>query len=202
TTSVDIHATLMDLFGVTQRQRTHGKSLVPLIEGRADKVRDWVLTGVWGREVCLVTDHCKYVRGPAGANAPLSMLSNRWSTMPTHVLPPYEALPLPDHRAVLGRMPGSDVPVIHQRWEEGDAVPFWARFKPKGHFLFDLAADPDEATNLAGTPAEAALAQRLRDILVELEAPLAQFERLGLVPPPAAAGAVSPRAGEAAMARP
>ena len=199
TTSVDIHATLMDLFGVTQRQRTHGHSLVPLIKGQAASVRDWLLTGVWGREVHLVTERWKYARGPVGANAPLSMLSNRWSTMPTHVLDPYEALPLPDHRAVLDRMPGSNVPVIHQRWEAGDAVPFWARFKPKGHFLFDLPNDPGETVNLAGGPDEAALAEQLRAILIELGAPAAQFERLGLAPAPSR---VSPRSNQAAIARP
>jgi len=180
TTSVDIHATLLELFGVTQRQQTHGKSLAPLLLGAATSVRDWLLTGVWGREVHLVTERWKYARGPIGANAPLAMLSNRWSTMPTHVLDRHLALPLPDRRAFLDRMPGSDVPVIHQRWEEGDAVPFWARFKPGGHYLFDLADDPDETRNLAGSPEEAELAGQLREILHTLQVPAEQFERLGL----------------------
>ncbi len=111
TTAVDIFATLADVFGVTLRQRTHGRSLLPLLRGEAATVRDWLLTGVWGRDVVLVTDRHKYVRGPAGENAPLSMLSNRWSTMPTHgAIDPRVALPRPDARAFLDRMPGSDVP--------------------------------------------------------------------------------------------
>ena len=182
TTAVDIHATLMDQFGVSQRQRTHGRSLLPLIRGEAASVRDWLLTGVWGREAHLVTGRYKYARGPAGANAPLSMLSNRWSTMPTHVVDRYVALPLPDERAFLDRMPGSDVPVLHQPWAEGDAVPFWARFRSSGHHLFDLQEDPAEERNLAGTPLEAELADLLRQALLELEAPASQFERLGLEP--------------------
>ena len=60
------------------------------------------------------------------------MLSNRWSTMPTHgAIDPRVALPLPDGRAFLDRMPGSETPVIHQRWEAGDNVPFWARYWPR-----------------------------------------------------------------------
>src|SRR6185436_19751992 len=127
----------------------------------------------------------KYARGPAGENGPLSMLSNRWSTMPTHVVDRYVALPLPDDRAFLDRMPGSSVPVIHQRWEAGENVPFWARFRPSGSYLFDLENDPTEETNLAGSPAEAELAEKLRRALVELEVPATQFERLDLKHPAA-----------------
>ena len=70
TTSTDIHATLADVFGATINHRTHGSSLVPLISGAAKSVRDWLLTGVWGREVQLVTEQWRYTRGPVGGNAP------------------------------------------------------------------------------------------------------------------------------------
>ena len=67
-----------------------------------------------------------------------------------------EEIPLPDDRAVLGRMPGSKVPVIHQQWDESDPLPFWAGRRFSGNHLYDLQADPGEAQNLAGTPLEAA----------------------------------------------
>ena len=35
TTNVDLHATLLDLFGASAAHRTHGRSLVPLLEGTA-----------------------------------------------------------------------------------------------------------------------------------------------------------------------
>jgi hypothetical protein len=108
------------------------------------------------------------------------MLSNRWSTMPTHgAIDPRTALPLPDGGAFLDRMPGSDVPVIHQRWGAGDAVPYWARYRPSGNHLYDLQNDPSEDENLAGGPLETTLAEQLRTALIELEAPQTQFERLG-----------------------
>ncbi len=95
TTNVDLHATLCDVFGVAPPHRAHGRSLVPLLTGAQNSVREWALSGVWGREVHLIADHAKYVRAPAGDNAPLSMWSNRWSTMPIHAHPDLR-LPLPD----------------------------------------------------------------------------------------------------------
>ena len=108
------------------------------------------------------------------------MYSNRWSTMPTHVIPRYQALPLPDGRAVLDRMPGSGVPVLRQIWEAGDAVPYWAASRFRGNHLYDLAADPGEEANLAGGADEAGAAERLAAALQAIDAPAAQFERLGL----------------------
>ncbi len=110
TTSVDLFATLVEMFGVTTvAHRTHGRSLVPLLRGETSRVRDHALSGVWGREVHLITDTVKYVRAPQGDNAPLSMWSNRWSTMPIHGHPDLR-LPPPDDRAVLDHMPGSNDP--------------------------------------------------------------------------------------------
>jgi len=181
TTSVDLFATLADVFGVTDvRQALHGVSLLPLLTGEADSVRDHVLAGVWGREVQLIERGRKYVRAPVGANAPLAMYSNRWSTMPTHVLSRAQELPYPDDRAVLDRMPGNPTPVLRQIWEAGDAVPFWAASRFRGNHLFDLAADPEENANLAGGPEEAAAAGRLATALRAINAPPSQFARLGL----------------------
>ncbi|HMQ24649.1 MAG TPA: sulfatase [Acidimicrobiales bacterium] len=184
TTSVDLHATLADVFGVTVEHRTHGHSLVPLLEGTADAVRDWALAGIWGREVHLFDGHTKYARGPAGANEPLSMWSNRWSTMPLPVSG-ITALPPPDDRAWLDRMPGSSIPVIRQPFVDGDLLPFWALGHPMtGHHLWDLDEDPFEEHDLVGDPgaagAEADCAEQLREVLLSIEAPDDQLVRLGL----------------------
>ena len=106
---VDLHATLFDLFGVHAGAPHPRRSLVPLVTGEPTSVRDWALAGVWGREVHVIDGHTKYARAPVGDNAPLSMWSNRWSTMPVHACPTLR-LPRPDDRAWLDRMPGSTCP--------------------------------------------------------------------------------------------
>ena len=136
---------------------------------------------MWGSEVHVVSaDGQKYVRGPAGPNEPLSMWSNRWSTMP--IMSAHDLrLPRPDDRAELARMPGSDVPVIRQPFGAGDDLPFWAWGTGDRNRLFDLGEDPDEDHDLAGSiHRRDRSAELLRVALVEIEAPADQLERLGL----------------------
>ena len=180
TTSVDLHATLADIFGVRAAHRTHGHSLRPLITGDVTAVRDHLLCGVWGRHVQLVDAHRMYSRAPVGSNFPLSLWSNRWSTMPRpgH---PLHRLPRPDRRAELTTMPGSDTPVMRQPFAPGDLLPFHAYdVEIDRHRLFDLDTDPEQTVNLAGLPAEHDAVELMRHALVALEAPAEQLKRLGL----------------------
>jgi arylsulfatase A-like enzyme len=182
TTNVDLHATIADLFGVTIRPGPtgHGVSLVPLLHG-AGSVRESALGGVYGNWVQVTDGRRKYARGAAGSNFPLSMWSNRWSTMPVHGLEDAVRLPPPDRRARLDFMPGSDVPVIRQPFTPGDRLPFWVGHAAVDrHFLFDLSVDPVEEENLVGTKTEAEMVELLRVALKGIEAPDEQLERLGI----------------------
>lgn len=186
-TNVDLHATVCDVFGVRSPHRQHGTSLVPLVTGEADHVREWALAGVWGREVHLLTDRYTYARSPRSAeNLPLSMWSNRWSTMPVHA-PIDVPFPMPDDRAVLDRMPGSTVPVIRQPFQPGDLLPFWAYGWARHDYLWDHHEDPAEDVNLAPPDhdqPQSALADDLEALLVEalrsVDAPEEHLTRLGL----------------------
>lgn len=180
TTNVDLFATVADVFGVSARQRTHGRSMVPLLTGAATSIRDWAVGGVWGSWVQVSDGRYKYARGPAEANHPLSMWSNRWSTMPVGV-EGFDALPAPDRRAWLDTMPGTEIPVIRQPFAPGDRLPMWASRSAVGnHHLYDLGVDPDEQENRVGEAREAEMIDLLRTALVELEAPAEQLERLGI----------------------
>jgi len=180
TTSVDLHATLCDAFGVSATHRTHGRSLVPLLTGAAGSVREWAIGGVFGNWVQVTDGRRKYARAPDGENLPLSMWSNRWSTMPVHVRGIVE-LPLPDDRAWLDHMPGSTVPVLRQPFQAGDALPFWVGRGHSGqHHLYDIDLDPDECENRIGESGEAEMIDLLRTALAEIEAPAEQLTRLGL----------------------
>jgi arylsulfatase A-like enzyme len=186
TTNVDLHATIADLFGVEAGGGLtgHGMSLAPLLTGDGGddgSVRESAIGGVFGNWVQVTDGRFKYARGAVGSNFPLSMWSNRWSTMPVHGFEDAVRLPPPDRRARLDFMPGSDVPVIRQPFEPGDRLPFWVgQSAVDRHFLFDLSLDPDEDENLVGTRAETDMAEVLRVALKEVDAPDEQLLRLGL----------------------
>jgi arylsulfatase A-like enzyme len=190
TTNVDLHATIADLFGIDAGSSSgprHGRSLVPLLAGEANAVRDWAIGGVYGNWVQVTDGRRKYARGAVGDNFPLSMWSNRWSTMPVGGLEDVVRLPPPDQRAWLDAMPGTDVPVIRQPFAPGDRLPFWVGHGAVDtHFLFDLASDPGENENRAGgraaadKAAEAEMVELLRVALGDVEAPAEQLERLGI----------------------
>jgi len=181
TTNVDLNATLYDCFGVEPTHPTHGASLLPLLTGATSAVREWALAGVYGRWVHVLDGRYKYARGPASEdNLPLSMWSNRWSTMPVHAYPELK-LPLPDRRARLDYMPRSDVPVIRQPFQPGDMLPYWcAGQRPNQHCLYDLVQDPEEAENRLNGAEERRMIELLRVALDAIEAPTEQLERLGI----------------------
>ena len=180
TTNVDINATLADLFDVETRYLTHGKSLLPLIHQEQNSVREYAIGGVFGQWVQIQDGENKYIRAPVDNGFPLSMWSNRWSTMPVTQLPSLR-LPDPDQRAFLDYMPNSKIPVIRQPFEQGDLLPFWA-MNPAidDHHLYRIVDDPSEQENRVGEDLEKRMIELLRTALQEVDAPKEQFARLGI----------------------
>ncbi|MCL5444980.1 MAG: sulfatase [Actinobacteria bacterium] len=181
TTSVDIHATLCDIFDVTPEHRVHGRSLRPIVEGKQSQIRDYILQGYWGRTVNVIDADGLYVRGIPNGNEPLGMWSNRWSTLGVRSFPRLR-LPHPDDRAVLDRMPGSNIPVIHQLWTASDvaANPLLGYHEDSASSsLFD-ARDEDQLEDLGGSAREAGYEELLRHAFEDVDAPSEQFERMGL----------------------
>ena len=150
------------------------------MRGEATRVRDWALSGYWGREVHVIDGVEKYARGPVGANAPLSVWSNRWSTMPIARLPAAAHAAARRARAPRSHagLDGAGDPPAVRRRRPPAVLGAWAQFS--GNHLWNLREDPDENRNLAGTPAEKRAEELLRAALIEIEAPADQLARLGL----------------------
>ncbi len=151
--------------------------------GAAESIRDWAIGGVFGNWVQVTDGTTKYARAAVDSNFPLSMWSNRWSTMPgSQDLADFMKFPKPDQRAFLDTMPGSEIPVIRQPFAVGDVLPYWAGGgRSVGqHHLYDLDVDPGEHENRVGEATETDMIEMLRTALVDVDAPAEQLERLGL----------------------
>ncbi len=154
---------------------------MPLLNGTTTSVREWALCGVWGREVHVSDATRTFAKAPVDTNRPLSMYSNRWSTMPVRAFPDVR-LPRPDGRATLARAPGSNVPVIRQPFDASDNLPFWAHGSFRGDVLYDRfepeagAASNDPAT----TRARSEMTELLETALRAVDVPAEQFVRLGV----------------------
>jgi hypothetical protein len=166
---------------VSPAHRTHGHSLVPLLEGTATSIREWALSGVWGREVHVADATRTFAKAPVAGNRPLAMYSNRWSTMPVRAFPDIR-LPRPDRRAVLTTAPGSDVPVMRQPFDPSDALPFWAIGAFGGDLLYDRAEADATGTvrNQADGDAASEMTALLEAALCSVDAPAEQLARLGI----------------------
>ena len=145
TTNVDIHTTIADVFGVATPRGSVTPHGVPRWPHSPSTKRRRPQTASGLSEVSTATGSRSPTgapstpEGPEGENFPLSMWSNRWSTMPVHGLEDQVRLPPPDRRARLDFMPDSEVPVIRQPFEPGDRIPFWVGHNAVDrHFLFDL----------------------------------------------------------------
>jgi len=178
TTTVDLYATILEFFGLEPPQPVHGRSLLPLLKGKVDKVRDYVLYGYWGNAINYTDGKCTYLRHPqAPGNVPLEMYSLRWSTAPWWQLPDLNG------RLEFGPyMPGTNIAVGRLRMEPPDlprlhADPAIVVRPPE---LYNIREDEAQEHNLAGTPLERTYEEKLREALRDVQAPESQFERLGL----------------------
>ena len=169
--TIDLPATLLEYFGVDLPPDMQGRPLgETLATGAA--LHEAVLFGLHGAHVNLTDGRYVYMRAPAREdNAPLF----NYTLMPTHMR---------------GRFPPAELqetalaPAFE--FSKGCALlkipaQAWGNIRhPLETLLYDVEADPQQTQPLQDAALEARLAQQMRALLEESEAPPEQFERLGL----------------------
>ncbi|MFW5798502.1 MAG: sulfatase, partial [Planctomycetota bacterium] len=184
TQTVDLYATILEMAGHQPPRPVHGRSIVPLLTGRASSIRDSVLYGYYGRWFGCSDGIHTYLRGSARPeNDPLYIYSQRYSTAPWWTLPP-----LTDYVDVGPFMPMTDhpvfkVPCTNHTLRNPELAKLSGRdgeFDITESFLYDAVNDPEQERNLAGTAAERHAKEVLVDSMRALQVPEEQYERLGL----------------------
>ncbi|MDE0112675.1 MAG: sulfatase [Albidovulum sp.] len=176
TQTVDLHSTLVEASGGQPPQETtHSKSILPLLDGRANAIRNEVVYGTFGQGVCISDGEWTLFKSPIEGK-PLYF----YSTMITR--------PLIVDNPVDGRLGTRPArPEGHGYFDATVPYPLWKlpiEIDPRTYdnFLFDRANDPEQTRNLW----ECAPGQRdrmmrlLRNSLEEEGYPAEQRDRLGL----------------------
>lgn len=178
TQNIDVMPTILEAFKLEIPEDVRGKSWMPLVENK-EIDRDSLIFGYHGMAMNVTDGNYTYFRGPNASNTPLY----EYYAIPTTI------------RGYLGegaedkiefgnfikrsKFPVMRVPVSKPRqilaFDQGiDYV--------RENMLFDIENDYHQQNNLAGkeTEIEMAMLEKMKQNLKEHDAPIEQYERLGL----------------------
>jgi len=168
--TVDFGPTLLDFFGVPIPELMQGQPIGPVIaEGR--EIRDAGLFGNFGAHVSVTDGRYVYMRACATPeNRPLF----EYTLMPTHMRSMFSPAELAEAELVppLSFTKGAPVLKIPGR--------VWGSPWQFGTLLFDMENDPNQQHPLTDPDLELRMANLLVAQMRQSDAPVEQFERLGL----------------------
>jgi arylsulfatase A-like enzyme len=168
--TVDIAPTLLDFFGLDATPEMTGSSLASVIDD-GTPVREAGLFGLFGSHVNVTDGRYVYMRASVDeTNQPLF----DYTLMPMHMRSMFSVEELRTARLVPPFAFTKEVPLLE--------VPGWTMGNPFlfGTLLFDLHNDPDQRTPLRDDDQELRLIGLMLDLMRENDAPVSQYERLGL----------------------
>jgi len=188
TQNIDLMPTLCDCFDLETPDRVKGKSLLPLIDGETDKLRDACIYGWFSKAVNVTDGTYTYLRVPQRAdNSPCysycSTLDtlNKFIGVPNVVRGKRGGTSSADRFEVGPFLEHTSYPVFKVPFENAEV--FAASITPlldEGTLLFDIENDYAQQKALRDPEVEAQMIQKLKDCMIEADSPVEQFERLGI----------------------
>ncbi len=169
--NIDIAATLLSFFNQEYPAEMVGRDVLPVITDD-EKLREYVIFGMFGGQVNITDGETLYMRAPAEeANQPCF----EYTLMPTDMNRRKDGRQL--EKATLSEpLPFTkNMPVLK--------LPFTVRgTNPHqfGNALYDLKNDPLQLAPLSDTELEQKMIRALREEMKRFDAPQEQYERLGL----------------------
>lgn len=172
--TIDLPATLLGYFGLEAPGDMEGVDLAGVIAGEVEEVREGLLFGQHGAHVNCTDGRYVYMRAPASvANEPLF----DYTLMPTHMR---ERFRVEELRGAELAGPFCFTKGCQVLKTSGRGV--WLFEKAAYEtMLFDLADDPGQMRPLVDAEVEERMADLMVGLMEANDAPVEQYERLGLV---------------------
>jgi hypothetical protein len=168
--NVHLAATLLEYFGMERPPTMQGAALRETIASDVP-VREAALFGMHGAHVNCTDGRYVYMRAPASPeNAPL----HDYTLMPTHMRSRFSVRELRDAELAGPFTFTKGCPVLKVK-----ARPLMSAHE-FGNQLFDLQQDPEQKSPIADRAIEMMMVSQMIRLMKENDAPLEQFERLGL----------------------
>ena len=166
TSTVDLFATVLEATAIPLPDRTHSRSLLPLLGGNETHAREALLYGTFGQGVCVTDGEWTLFKSPE-REGPLYY----YSSMIFRSLTVDSIFPAEGHGYFI---PGADL----TQWR----VPVQVEPLSRQNLLFHRVEDPDQRENLwEKAPMERSrMLGIIKDLLMQEGAPPEQYERLGI----------------------
>ena len=173
--TIDIAPTVLDFFGIRPAGDMQGRILYPVLQSDT-RIHDAVLFGIHGGHVNITDGRYVYMRAPARKdNTPLF----NYTLMPMHMRERFSLKELQSMTAhapfeftkgcQVWKVPSAGIPEL-----DIDSYRF-------GTMLFDTKIDPCQQGSVSDEKTENHLIHEMIRLMKENDAPLEQYERLGLV---------------------
>lgn len=171
--TIDIAPTILDFFGVPIPEHTEGKVLKDTVATDIP-VRQAGLFGLHAAHVNVTDGRYVYMRAPIRED---NQPSYEYTLMPTHMRHSFDVGELQDVQLA--------EPFAFTRGCRTLKIPTrtWTNAYPFGTLLFDLQTDPAQEHPLADRQIEGMMIGHMLRLMHENDAPIEQYERLGLPEP-------------------
>ncbi|NQT58033.1 MAG: sulfatase [Bacteroidetes bacterium] len=170
--TIDFAPTILDYFNQSIPESTQGKPLRNTIESDIP-VREAALFGIFGEQINITDGRYVYMRAPADeSNTPLNM----YTLMPTNMFSRFSTSQL--SQASLSRPEWKflkDSPILKMKGKSRTQTEYL------NNELFDLQLDPEQRYRVEDQVVEKDMERLLIEKMIEADAPLEQFQRLGLI---------------------
>ena len=169
TSTLDLMPTFMELHGAEPPPHVHGRSICPLFEGD-EKHHEAVMYGYFGKDINLTDGRYTYCR-----QAVQDSFLYHYTAVPTgdKGFIDRESLAQAEYGVFLKHT--SSIP--HLRIKTPSR---WHHDAPDFNLIYDVLVDPDQQHPIREPELEHRLETKMKELLISLDAPLCQLERMGL----------------------